>query len=176
MIEINITLSSPGATDGIEQTKINPMKITLLTHPKERHRHHNTGQLLSDLPGCEVEIVQWQRTEPNAALVEALNSGTAILLSPNGQGQQRVDSNEIQHWVILDGTWQEARKMINRSDYLKTAQWFALAQNQSSAYTLRRNQVEGGLCTAECAIAVLQLAGLDNSAELLQQRFIAFCQ
>ncbi|MCJ8269954.1 MAG: DTW domain-containing protein, partial [Psychrosphaera sp.] len=88
--------------------------------------------------------------------------------------EQLTDINNIDHLIILDGTWQEARKIYNKSDYLKQAKWFSFEQSAASRYNLRRNQVAGGLCTAECAIEVLKLKGLDDSAEQLTGLFEDF--
>ncbi len=78
--------------------------------------------------------------------------------------------------VILDATWQEARKMLRQSPYLKTARTFSLDNTPSSQFNLRRNQVEGGLCTLECIIELFKRADMQSEANLLTKQFIDFCQ
>ncbi|MGG7092644.1 tRNA-uridine aminocarboxypropyltransferase [Shewanella indica] len=61
--------------------------------------------------------------------------------------------------VILDATWQEAGKMYRQSPYLQSLARVELQAEQGSAFRLRRNQRQGGLCTLECIAAVWQDLG-----------------
>lgn len=65
--------------------------------------------------------------------------------------------------VILDATWQEAGKMYRQSHYLQSLARVELQAEQGSAFRLRRNQRQGGLCTLECIAAVWQDLGGDYS-------------
>ncbi len=65
--------------------------------------------------------------------------------------------------VILDATWQEAGKMYRQSPYLQSLARVELQTEQGSAFRLRRNQRQGGLCTLECIAAVWQNLGGDYS-------------
>ncbi|MBO2560972.1 DTW domain-containing protein [Shewanella algae] len=65
--------------------------------------------------------------------------------------------------VILDATWQEAGKMYRQSPYLQSLARVELQVEQGSAFRLRRNQRQGGLCTLECIAAVWQNLGGDYS-------------
>ncbi|HDS1205827.1 hypothetical protein AYI72_02185 [Shewanella algae] len=65
--------------------------------------------------------------------------------------------------VILDATWQEAGKMYRQSPYLQSLARVELQTEQDSAFRLRRNQRQGGLCTLECIAAVWQDLGGDYS-------------
>lgn len=149
------------------------MKITLLTHEKELTRKDNTGNICLDVQELLIKRVIWRRTEPDESLVTELQNQNATLLTPHGNGTQLDDISQSRHIVILDGTWQEAKKMYNRSDYLKTANWSALPVSTPSRFNLRRNQVKGGLCTIECVIEVLKRAGKHSSVNQLQLRFDA---
>lgn len=158
------------------------MKITLLTHEKEQRREDNSGKLLHNLSDIDsdlqCEALLWQRTQPNKALVEAIETQQAILLRPAigdaRPAQQIADISAIKHFVILDGTWQEARKMYNKSPYLKAANWHQLKDIPASKYNLRRNQIDEGLCTAECAIEILKRTNHQQAAEQLAEKFHQF--
>jgi DTW domain-containing protein YfiP len=78
------------------------------------------------------------------------------------------------HLVLIDATWQEARKIYNHSPYLRAAPRVVLEANTASSYRLRRNQPEGGLCTAECVIEILRKQGEDNAADRLEAAFTQF--
>ena len=76
------------------------------------------------------------------------------------------------HIVILDATWQEARKMLRQSLYLRSAKRISLPDVGASQFALRRNQIDGGLCTIECIIALCQIAGKTEEANTLAARYL----
>ena len=82
--------------------------------------------------------------------------------------------NTFSAFVILDATWQEARKMYNRSKYLQQAKKISLQVALPSTYRKRRNQIKGGLSTAECAIQLLKHKGEIEMAGKLQCEFDQF--
>ncbi len=59
---------------------------------------------------------------------------------------------------MLDGTWPEARKMFRKSPYLDNLPVISVDLSRLSAYRLREAQAEGQYCTAEVAIALLDMA------------------
>lgn len=168
------------------------MQIILLTHEREVVRASNTGQLaLEFFPDICTRIV-WARASPDTALIKQLQTSNCALLFPeevenhsnlvnlaeqNSQFENLQDdavkSEQIMPstLVILDATWQEARKMLRRSDYLKNARKYSLSSKKSSVFTLRRNQVNGGLCTVECIIELFKQANMHTQAADLTEKF-----
>lgn len=111
---------------------------------------------------------------------ESISRAQAVNESPNLSQNQSPSSNPNQSpvqgatWpqdvaqnlnslVILDATWQEAGKMYRQSPYLQSLARVELQAEQGSAFRLRRNQRQGGLCTLECIAAVWQNLGGDYS-------------
>ncbi len=150
------------------------MKITLLTHFKEFDKRSNTGRLVVDVLGSAAEQLCWDRMNPPARLLEEIEAGGVALVYPGAADQTDGDLSGITQFVIIDGTWHEARKIHQRSPYLQKIRRICLYTGEKSAYNLRKNQKESGLCTAECVIEVLRLSGNVAEAELLQERFLAF--
>lgn len=155
------------------------MKFILLTHERELTKKTNTGRLVKEALGEKVEIIVWKRKAPDARLVNLLETKQAALLYPESQrvGETMVTPlNSYQYCVIIDSTWQEARKIFNRSAYLKNVDKVSLDISKSSEFKLRRNQVEGGLSTAECVIEILKLvnADVDEQTHLLETSFASF--
>ncbi|MCL1060405.1 DTW domain-containing protein [Shewanella gelidimarina] len=171
------------------------MQIILLTHEREVTRPSNTGQLaLECFPDICTRII-WARTSPDAALVKQLQTADCALLFPEevespselaalvSSSEKRRQPASVEHdeqksepampstLVILDATWQEARKMLRRSDYLKNAQKYSISSKHDSQFTLRRNQVDGGLCTAECIIELFKEANMPTQAAQLAEKF-----
>ena len=148
------------------------MFITLLTHATELDKASNTGQLvlaiLAQQNTLMCERVIWQRTQPCAQLLERIGSMPSALLypAPNEQPPAAEPDPLPKHIILLDATWQQARKMYNHSPYLHGLEHITLKPARASRYHLRRNQVEGGLCTSEC---VAELLRRDNKIALAEQ-------
>ncbi|WP_105902986.1 tRNA-uridine aminocarboxypropyltransferase [Vibrio gangliei] len=152
--------------------------IALLTHPNELKRATNTGKLLShSLSNCEVHV--WDRVNPPAKLLEQIPQQATYLLFPS---EQAIDLDTIKSkpltgsalFIILDGTWQEAKKMLNKSPWLQALPKVSLSAAQLSSYSLRRNQTQGNLCTCEVGINLLQQLNPKQDLSTLQQYFELF--
>ncbi len=150
------------------------MKIFLLTHQCELGKRTNTGYLVIDVLGSEAEVIVWERKSPSAALLDCIADGSTALLYPSNDSESISSDGVYQYYIVIDGTWQEANKIYNRSPYLHELPKVAVRSNQPSAYRLRRNQKPGGLCTAECVVELLKDSGLDHKAAALSSAFERF--
>jgi len=70
-------------------------------------------------------------------------------------------------FVLLDGTWAEARKMFRKSPYLDHLPVLSLQPGTASNYRLRRSSRADHFCTAEVAAQCLALAGETQAADIL---------
>ncbi|UTF58978.1 tRNA-uridine aminocarboxypropyltransferase [Gilvimarinus sp. DA14] len=146
------------------------MFITLLTHSEELKKSTNTGRLVIEQAcffNIECAQVVWQRKAPDANLIERLQTRSSALLYPAKNATELNTGIAPEHWVLIDSTWQQARKIYNHSPYLHSLPHVRLAPSESSAFTLRRNQVPGGLCTSESVAAIAATNGLYDFARNL---------
>jgi DTW domain-containing protein YfiP len=150
------------------------MKFTLLTHEKEFAKRSNTGRVVLDVLGSDAVQVHWDRMNPPAALLEEIEAGGVALVYPGAVDEDDGELAGITHFILIDGTWHEARKIHQRSPYLQKVRRVNLTPAGKSRYTLRKNQKEACLCTAECVIEVLRSTGDNAVADLLEERFLAF--
>lgn len=150
------------------------MKFTLLTHFKEFPKRSNTGRVVLDVLGGDAEQVCWDRINPPARLVEEIEAGGVALIYPGAAEGNNDDLTGINHFILIDGTWHEARKIHQRSPYLQNVRRVCLKPVGKSRYTLRKNQKEDCLCTAECVIEILRSTGDNATANQLEERFLAF--
>lgn len=148
------------------------MHIYLVTHEREFSRRSNTGKLVQQFLPDETSIVAWRRKEPDSQLLAEIKTGRVAILAPGAEGEH--DISDFDSLVLLDSTWQEARKMYSRSDYLKDLPKVTLTAPQASEFILRANQLEGGLSTVECVIELLRLQQRDAEADQLKVEFKAF--
>jgi len=151
------------------------MKIYLLTHERELTRKNNTGSIALKYASNIVERIIWHRVSPNPKLVSLINNDDALLLHP-GKDATTDNFDNYGSIIIIDSTWQESRKIFNKSPYLKRAPVATLRTDEASRYTLRRNQIQGGFCTIECIIEVLKIKGEDKMANRLELEFSTFHQ
>ncbi|WP_153445533.1 tRNA-uridine aminocarboxypropyltransferase [Vibrio algicola] len=150
-----------------------PLNLALLTHPNELTRTTNTGKLLQCLPHCQCHI--WDRVNPPAALLEQIKQQPTYVVFPSEEAieastlrTQSPHPNTSPLLIILDGTWQEANKMLNKSPWLKELPKITLQPKQASHYALRRNQAAGNLCTCEVGIGLLSELNMSSEAEIAQ--------
>jgi len=139
------------------------LKFTLLTHFKELEKRSNTGRLVVDALGRSAEQVRWDRMNPPAGLLEEIEAGGVALVYPGTEDELGGDLEGIHHFILIDSTWQEARKIHQRSPYLQNVRRISL-----------KNQKKAGLCTVECVVEILRSTGQVEQAEHLHACFLAF--
>ena len=150
------------------------MKFTLLTHFKEFGKRSNTGRLVLDVLGSEAEQLRWDRMNPPAGLLDEIEAGGVALVYPGAADGREGDLSGITRFILIDGTWHEARKIHQRSPYLQKVRRVTITPAATSRYNLRKNQKEACLCTAECVIEILRAIGDGAAADRLEEGFLAF--
>lgn len=157
-------------------------KIWILSTEREFSRPSNTARLLKLINPESTEIILWERTNPPKKLIEYINSEDyeIYLLFPVEDDDvlernfEYKSSRKNRAFIILDGTWKEARKILRRSDYLKGLPRISLNPIHKSEYTLRKGASEGELCTIEAAIEILKLNDESEKAQSVKDVFDLF--
>jgi DTW domain-containing protein YfiP len=159
-------------------------RFCLIMFGAEPLKPSNTGRLIADiLP--ETQAFLWSRTEINPALLAAINAPTRqpyVVFPASYADEDRPVFNELPStskpplFIMLDGTWAEARKMFRKSPYLNQFPVFSLNVATASNYQLREASRIEQYCTAEVAAALLQQAGDQLAADGLNQHFNYFRQ
>ncbi|MCJ2378738.1 DTW domain-containing protein [Vibrio sp. ZSDZ34] len=150
------------------------LNFTLLTHPNERSRATNTGAILTRLLS-NVDVELWARQIPSEKLVTLPSPQQAVVLYPSDNSTEistLCDQDVSQaHIIVLDATWQEAKKMLLRSPWLNALPKVHVAASQTSQYQLRRNQQAGNLCTFEVVSEVIAVLESQQTALRMQEFF-----
>jgi len=153
--------------------------VCLLMGDIEALKPSNTGWLIADLVP-DTWAFAWSRTSIDPALLALLNDPcwqpyvvfpgefvdpvrvvtTLPPASPPHETRRPL-------FVLLDGTWSEARKMFNKSRYLDAFPVLSLHPEHASNYRLRRSARDDHFCTAEVAALCLGLAGEPHAADTL---------
>lgn len=153
----------------------------LLMHHNESFKPTNTGRLIENcLEGTRRFI--WSRTEPCNEFIAAIQAPDIdpYIVFPEGAGyEERMvpfvsKAGKKPVFIILDGTWRQARRMFRHSRYLDELPVIQPEASASSIYKLRKAAVPGQLCTAEVASEMLRVASDVEGAELLSAYFNVF--
>ena len=151
----------------------------------ECYKPSNTGRIIADVISDNHAFV-WDRTRPDATLLALLSDEryAPIVVFPQQYAEagrcidspltlSAVQQGKTPLFVMLDGTWREAKKMF-KSPYLATLPVLGIQPEQASGYALREAAHLHQLCTAEVAIEILHLAEDHAAATALQQYFSTF--
>lgn len=148
------------------------MQLILLTHDREIARPTNTGKLVQQVLGEQALTLQWARRQPDPQLLNVIDRGDAALIFPTDDAHGLSAASAcFSAYILIDATWQEARKIYSHSPCLHSLPTFRLAPTSPSRYQARRNQQANGLCTVECAIELLRLTGAEDVATQLDARW-----
>lgn len=161
-----------------------PAGVCLLMGDIEALKPSNTGWIIADVVP-DTWAFAWSRTAPDPAMLALLADPRwqPYLVFPGEYAEPaRVVSTVAEMapsvvspantrrplFVLLDGTWSEARKMFRKSPYLDKLPVLSLQPDQLSRYRLRRSTREDHLCTSEVAALCLGLADEAHAADTLE--------
>lgn len=156
--------------------------VCLIMGDIEPLKPSNTGWLIADVVK-DTSAFGWSRTEMDPALGQLLTDPKwqPYVVFPGEYAPQHrvVDTptpvaGKRPLFVLLDGTWAEARKMFRKSPYLEALPVLSLQPEQLSTYRLRRSTREDHLCTSEVAAVCLGLSGDLHPSHLLQAHLNLF--
>ncbi|QPI64735.1 tRNA-uridine aminocarboxypropyltransferase [Vreelandella venusta] len=162
-------------------------QVWLLTHSIEHFKPTNTGRLIGDVL-TQTRVFTWYRTAPDEELAALLEDPryAPFVIFPDDQpdyADRVVDikavhavkqQGRIPVFVILDGTWRQARRMFRKSPYLDALPVLPLRTERETRYRLRKPASKAHLCTAEVAIELLRQSGDENAADVLDDYFDVF--
>lgn len=160
------------------------VQFWILSSRREFYRPSNTARLMQVINPHATEVFLWERNQEPEALVERLRSGEydVYLLFPAETEALQARSAEYRKggrrtaFILLDGTWSEARRILRKSAYLDALPIVSLEGASKSAFDLRKGAGLGEFCTIEAAMAVLRLCGEAEAAEVFRRGFRQFVE
>lgn len=173
-----------------EHKKLNQSQVgfVLLMSDKEILKPSNTGKLIADVMPNTFAF-RWQRTEVEQALLVLLADpkwqpllvfpyAYALPEQPKYSDDLLLNSDKKPLFILLDGSWREARRMYRKSPYLHQIPMISLAVKSlgnsaddvgtnSSRYLLREAANNEQLATAEVAAKLLAQINHQKAAQHL---------
>ena len=170
----------------IKQTVDSQGAFLLLMYDDEILKPSNTGRLIADIiPDTHAYI--WSRTKPNSDMLAILADPTwqPIVIFPAEYATAErtlMSSPIVAHlnegkrplFILLDGTWAQAKKMFRKSPYLDAFPVLSFSPEKLSQYIMRKATKDNQLATAEVASLVLDSLGEVENAHLLTLLFSTF--
>jgi DTW domain-containing protein YfiP len=138
----------------------------------------NTGWLVADVVP-DTHAFAWSRTQVDAALLALLDDPAwqPVVVFPGEFAPPRrlvtaLPPESSTHarrplFVLIDGTWAEARKAFRKSPFLDRWPVLSIDPARRSRYRLRDAWHGHHLCTAEIAALCLDMAGDAHAADVL---------
>jgi DTW domain-containing protein YfiP len=162
--------------------------VCLLMADIEPLKPSNTGWLIADVVP-DTFAFGWARTETDPALLALLSDPqwqpyvvfpgqyaaperVVHTVQPTGDVADGAAKRPL--FILLDGTWSEARKMFGKSPYLNAFPVLSLEPDQTSQYTLRRSCRNDHFCTSEVAALCMNLAGDHVAGRTLEAYLMVF--
>ena len=162
----------------------------LLMHDIEVLKPSNTGKLIADVvPNTYAHL--WQRNKYPDALKSIIEQDEyqpvlvfpkeyALDTQPILDNKKLAVSGKKYLFILIDGSWREAKRVYRKSDYLHNIPILSidpqalLAEGYQSKYQIRKASKDHQLATAEVAAQVFALAGDNDTAEILTAWFEAY--
>jgi len=157
-------------------------KLWILSSEREFCRPSNTARLLKLINPDSTEIFQWERTKSPAQLITNISKADYRPFVVFPAETEELEKRTVQFeptsknpaFIILDGTWKEARRIFRKSDYLKDLPIVSIESNNATNYDLRRGAAEGNLCTIEAAIELLKMNEEPETSVAIEEYYKLF--
>jgi DTW domain-containing protein YfiP len=181
--------------DAVAQRRLSTRAdFLLLMHRHETMKPTNTGRLIGDVLPEATHAYLWHRTEPDALLLQFLEqrAGKLWILFPASYCEPSVHDvaprrpriieaveniaarNERPTFILLDGTWKQARKMFHMSEWLQHIPLVQLHIGGDGNYRLRQGAHASQVSTLEAAAALLEALGDAGPAAVMRDYFDTF--
>ncbi|MEE2762781.1 MAG: tRNA-uridine aminocarboxypropyltransferase [Pseudomonadota bacterium] len=141
----------------------NRTPVTVLQHPSEVGRAKGTLRILQRCLGS-VRVLVGETAEQFelAGLASGDLTRTGLLFpGPTSQPLEQADLGAIDHWLVLDGTWRKAARILHQNPALAELPRYHFAQPPTSRYVVRKAPGDHHLATAEAVSYLLKQAEPD---------------
>jgi len=143
------------------------VRITLLQHPNERYMPVNTARfthlgLTNSVMYHGIDFNQHQSFMNDLATFPCEKIG---LLFPSQSARPLEEApKDLQNLYVVDGTWNEAKKMIYNSQILHEVPHYVFTPQKESTYRIRKEPKKEFVSTVEAVVTSLRILEGDPQA------------
>ena len=167
----------------VKKTVTTNSAFLLLMYDDEILKPSNTGRLIADLIPDTYAFI-WSRMQPDRQLMQLLQDPQwqPIVIFPEeySAAERVINTYQIPEkgkrplFILLDGSWVQAKKMFRKSPYLDNFPVLSFSPDTISRYLLRKASKDNQLATAEVAGRVLALMGESDNSQVMDLWFETF--
>lgn len=144
----------PISTCLCEAVKAIPNKLNFLILRHKSETKHPLGSVkICELSLSNVIVLDGENFD-HSEILNHFCSQNAYLVFPTEKSEDissiEKENPESMYFIILDGTWNKAKKIFFETKKLHTLKSIKLIPEQASNYRIRKSNVEGGISTLEC--------------------------
>lgn len=145
-------------------------QIIILQHPTEKGHPLGTAKI-AELSLDKCKIIEGEDFSNNKQLNSILQNKNCCLVFPkleNPKDQERFSFQDIQTYIVIDGTWKKAKKILFLNPQLEQLPRLSIQSYQKSNYILRKEPKENYLSTLEATIEVLKIVENKDTTSMLE--------
>jgi len=155
-------------------------KLVVLQHPGELKRNIRTCKMLELglAPGCCTVYTGRKFPSNNTSLAKILGDPTTRILYPGPQSTplSSLPPSSVSTLIILDGTWDQARKLFSRNPILQAVPKVSINLSTPSEYVVRTQPSAGCMSTLEVGVhSVAILEARPDIVEPMLGPLLAMC-
>jgi DTW domain-containing protein YfiP len=153
-------------------------ELLILQHPNEHRKYYSTVKLVTQLltNARVVRGVVFQEGEIESALSKiGAPPQQTYLLYPGKDSTdcQKVHLDRTSTVIVIDGTWDEAGKIVYRNPILQSFPKISFSQSLESNYKVRKQPRPGYLSTLESIAHLLQINAQTTGQGMKAQEYAA---
>jgi len=144
----------------------NPCTIGILQHPNEKGKTFNTAKIaeLSLKNSFLYTGVNFDDDEIfNAKLSEFNIENVGVLYPSESAIDLSLAPKELECLFVVDGTWPEAKKILNKTTCFNSIQHYAFTPKAISNYSLRKEPDVNYVCSLEAIVESLRILEKDRN-------------
>lgn len=145
----------------------NRCTIGILQHPNEVGKTFNTAKI-AELSLKNSFLIEGINFDDNQDFNSKLGNFEAHQIGVLYPSASAIDLSEapsdLSCLIIVDGTWPEAKKILNRTNRFKTVQHYAFTPSSVSKYSLRKEPQDNYVCSLEAVVESLRIIDQNKTA------------
>lgn len=153
---------------------LNQTELIILQHPSETKHALNTVKLMKkSFQKISIFIGEnFNEDQKLKAILENKNSNVALIF-PNEKATilSSEERPKITHLILIDGSWNKAKKIFLSSSILHALVSFKLVPKKESNYRIRSSQYKESLSTLEASTLALSVLEPELSTNSLENAF-----
>ena len=135
------------------------LSVVALQHPTEVNQAKGTLRLAKQCLGDQLEIVAGEQPEDFLALRDRVDESWGLIFPTAESTPLELPQTTLPtHWLVIDGTWRKARKILHANPWLQQIPAYHFATPPPSRYRIRKVPGQSSLSTIEALHYLLQQA------------------